>query len=36
VQLARLLALYDVKLKFVSPKGLEMPPSIVADIKAII
>jgi len=32
--LARLLALYDVKIKLVSPKGLEMPESIVQEIKA--
>jgi carbamoyl-phosphate synthase/aspartate carbamoyltransferase/dihydroorotase len=32
--LARLLALYDVKIKLVSPKGLEMPESIVKDIKS--
>ncbi|MEW5847335.1 MAG: aspartate carbamoyltransferase [Myxococcota bacterium] len=32
--LARLLSLYDVKLNYVSPEILKMPPSIVEELKA--
>ena len=32
--LATLLSLYDVKLRLVAPKGLEMPPAIVRDLRA--
>mmetsp|Transcript_30549 Transcript_30549/g.73651 ORF Transcript_30549/g.73651 Transcript_30549/m.73651 type:complete len:2104 (+) Transcript_30549:136-6447(+) len=32
--LAYLLSLYDVKLRLVSPKGLEMPPSLVTELRA--
>jgi len=31
--LAVLLSLYDIKLRLVSPPGLEMPPSVVQEIK---
>jgi carbamoyl-phosphate synthase / aspartate carbamoyltransferase / dihydroorotase len=32
--LATLLSLYDVKLRLVAPRGLEMPPAIVQDLRA--
>ena len=32
--LATLLSLYDVKLRLVAPRGLEMPPAIVSELRA--